>query len=273
MDAGRMQDSGGADTGMPDAGARDSGAADSGVIDSGLRDSGPVDAGTGKLDAGMVDPPDPRWTEDCPGVPSVLFCDQFEDGLTKWSYSVQTRGTATVSTSYKYDGSYSLRADTMASTSTSQSQARQGVKAFGHRKAGHLWARFFYYLPSYVNLTQKFSTGVISELEDPWLGFSVLIFPDGVGIESGGTANKVTTTFPRNQWVCIEMHVQIHASAGTFEFFMNGNPISSLTGLDTLPDKGYTSFELGVHYANFNQGAITTYADDVKLGTSRLGCQ
>jgi len=275
MDAGRMLDagmqgSGGTASGTPDSGARDSGAAGSGTIDSGVRDSGA--AGSGTIDAGTTDTPDPRWTEDCLGDPGVLFCDEFEAGLTKWSYPVQTRGTTGVSTNYQYKGSYSLRADTMASTSSSQSQARQGVKAFGHRKSGDLWARYFYYLPSYVTLTQKFSTGVISEYEQPWLGFSVLIFPDGIGIESGLMSRKVNTTFPRNQWVCIEMHVQIDATAGTFEFFMNGTPITSLTNINTLPAQGYTSFELGIHYANFNQGAITAYADDVKLGTTQRGC-
>jgi hypothetical protein len=265
MDAGRIPDSGGTDSVTSD-----SGPVDSGVLDSGVMDSGPVDSGT--IDAGTVDTPDPRWTEDCPGLPSVLFCDEFEDGLTKWNYSVINRGTATVSTNFKSKGSYALRADTMASTSNSQSQARQGVKAFGHRKSGDLWARYFYYLPSYVSVTQKFSTAVISEYEEPWLGFSVLIFPDGIGIESLSTSKKVNTTFPRDQWVCIEMHVQIDPLAGTFEFFMNGTHITSLVGMDTLPDQGYTSFELGVHYANFNQAAITTYADDVKLGTVRLGC-
>ena len=270
MDAGPMQGSGGMGSGTLDSGIQDSGPVDSGVIDSGVKDSGPIDSGA--IDAGSVDTPDPRWTEDCPGVPSVLFCDDFEDGLTKWNYSVLNRGTAIPSTNYASNGVNSLRADTMASTSNSQSKARQGVEAFGHRKSGDLWGRYFYYLPNYVSITQKVSTGVISELEDPWLGFSVLILPDGVGIESGATSKKVSTAFPRNQWVCIEMHVQIHASAGTFEFFINGMPMAALTGLDTLPDQGYTSFEVGVHYANFNQGAITSYADDVKLGTSRLGC-
>ena len=270
MDAGRMQGSGGTSSGTPDSGAQDSGVVDAGKADSAVLDSGKADSGT--IDAGAVDTPDPRWTEDCPGEPGVLFCDQYEDGLSKWSYSVITRGTALPSTNLSSKGSYSLRADTMASTSSSQSQARQCVKAFGHRKSGDLWARYFYYLPSYIKLTDKFSTGVISEFEDPWLGFSVLIFPDGVGIESGLEYRKVNTKFPPDQWVCVEMHVQIHDSAGMFEFFMNGTQIASLANIDTLPDQGYTSFDLGIHYANFNQGALTTYADDVKLGTTRLGC-
>jgi hypothetical protein len=113
--------------------------------------------------------------------------------------------------------------------------------------------------------------GVISEYEQPWFGFSVLVFPDGIGLENGDTSRKINTSFPRNQWVCIEMHVKIDATNGAFEFYMNGNKISSILG-DTLPDQGYTSFEVGIHYADFNQGAITTYTDDVKLGTGRLGC-
>jgi hypothetical protein len=275
MDAGPMQDAGATDAGATDAGTIDSGAADSGPMDAGVTDSGAPDAGpvdSGTPDSGTTDPVDPIWTEDCPNVPGVIFCDDFEGGLGKWDYTVHTRGSTAVSTDYKHGASYSFRASTSASTATSQSQARRGVKAFGHRKSGDLWARYFYYLPSSVSVTQKFSTGVISEYEQPWLGFSVLVFPDGIGIESLGTSRKVNTSFPRNQWVCIEMHVLIDPSAGAFEFFMNGSKITSLIAMDTLPDQGYTSFEVGVHYADFYQGAITAYTDDVKLGTSRLGC-
>lgn len=259
---------------MRDAAMSDSGGADSGAIDAGAQDSGLLDAGapdSSAKDSGSTDPVDPSWTEDCPGLPSVLFCDDFEDGLGKWDYQVHMRGSTGVSTDYKRAGGYSLRASTSASTSNSQSQARQGVKVFGHRKSGDLWARYFYYLPSSVTLTQKLSTGVISELEEPYFGFSVLIFPDGIGVENGGVSRRVNTPFPRNQWVCVEMHVQIHATDGAFEVYMNGSKVTSILG-DTLPDQGYTSFEAGVHYADFNQGAINAYTDDVRLGTARIGC-
>ena len=269
MDA-AMSDAGtAADSGMIDSGTSDSGPADSGTSDSGSADSGAPNSGTG--DPGTTDAVNPVWTEDCPGLPNVLFCDDFEDGLAKWDYAVHTRGSTAVTTDYKRAGSYAMRASTSASTASVRSQARRSVKALGHRKAGNLWARYYYYLPSSVTLTQKFSTGVISEYEDPWLGFSVLIFPDGIGLESGGNSRKISTTFPRDQWVCVEMHVQV-ASSGTFEFFMNGAPVISLSGLNTIPAQGYTLFEVGVHYANLNQGPITTYTDDVMLGTSRLGC-
>jgi hypothetical protein len=259
------------DAGMPDQSQPDSGVIDSGTTDAGTMDSGPIDSGT--TDSGADSGVDPRWTEDCPGVPGVLFCDDFEDNLAKWNYPVHMRGTTAVTMDYKRAGSYALRASTSESTASVQSQARRGVKAFDHRASGDLWARYYYYLPSSVTLTEKFSSGVISEYEDPFLGFSVLIFPDGVGLESRSTTRKITsTTFPRNQWVCVEMHVQIHASAGLFEFYLNGTQITAITGLDTLPDQGYTSFEIGVHYANFNQGPLTVYADDVMLGTTRLGC-
>jgi hypothetical protein len=262
LDAGRMLDAG-----TQDAAAADTGTVDAGMPDSGMIDSGMIDSGTTGSEV------DPLWTVDCPGIPGVLFCDDFEDGLTKWSYPVHIRGTTDVTTDYRRTTGYSMRANTSSSTATVQSAARRGVKAFAHRKSGDLWARYYYYLPSWVTLTEKLSSGVISEYEEPFMGFSVTIFPDGVGIESQSISRKVTTTtFPRNQWVCVEMHVQIDASAGKLEFFMNGSQVTSLIGLDTLPDQGYTSFEVGVHYANFNQGAITVYTDDVMLGTSRLGC-
>jgi hypothetical protein len=265
-DAGALMDSGANDAGMISV-MMDSGTVDSGTRDSGTTDSGTTDSGTTTSEV------DPRWTEDCPGVPSILFCDDFEDSLVKWSYPVHVRGSTAVTTDYKRMGSYALRASTSASTATEQSQARRGVRAYGGRKSGDLWARYYYYLPSSVTLSNRFSSGVISEYADPFFGFSLMIYPDGVGIESGAISRKTTTTtFPRDQWVCVEMHVQIHASAGLFEFYMNGSPAIALKNLDTLPEQGYTSFEIGVHYAPFNEGAITVYADDVKLGTSRVGC-
>jgi|GEM_PF-2258526 len=270
------------DAGLQDSGvltASDSGAADSAISDSGSdAETDPLDSGSDSgsdasvTDPGTTDPVEAKWTEDCPNMPGVLFCDDFEDGLAKWDYPVHVRGTTAVSTDAKHAGSYSLRSTTSASTTNQQAQARHGVKVFGHRKSGNLWARYYYYLPSSVTLTDKFSTGVISEYEDPWLGFSVLIFPDGIGLESRDTSRKISTTFPRNEWVCVEMHVVVHATAGVFEFFMNGDPVVGLSGINTVPAMGYTSFEVGVHYANFGQGAITSYTDDVKLGTARLGC-
>lgn len=269
-DGGDSGSGGGSGNGGTDAGdVLDAGMPDSGEPDSGLTDSGTTDSGT-------ADPVKPIWTEDCPGIPEVLFCDDFEDGdiSTKWDTPIHMRGSTARTTDQKHAGTYAMRATTSASTSTVQSRARLPVQALGHRKSGDLWARYFYYLPSSVTLTQKFSTGVISEHEDPFFGFSVVIYPDGVGLESGLQESKNTsTTFPRDTWVCVEMHVRVDASAGSFELYMDSTLIpTGFTSLDTLPDQGYTNFEIGVHYADFNQGAITVYTDDVKLGTSRLGC-
>jgi hypothetical protein len=279
-DAGGMQDAGMQDAAAPDAGKRDAGMVgmmdagmlDAGMLDAGMRDAGAIDAGM--VDSGFVSEVDPRWTEDCPGMTGVLFCDDFEDNsFAKWSYPVETQGTTSVSTVQRHGGTYALRARTSASTSSVQSKARQGVKAYDHRMSGDLWARYWYYLPNTINVTDKFSIGVISEYEDPYFGFSVVIFPDGVGLERGATQKKVSSpTFPRNQWVCVEMHVVIHPSAGMFELYLDSQHITSMVSEDSLPDRGYTSFEVGVHYANFNQGAVTAYVDDVRLGTSRLGC-
>jgi len=270
-DAAATPDAGTADAGASDAGTADAGAADAGPSDSGAPDAGPSDAGS--TDPGTTDPVDPAWTEDCPNMPGVLFCDDFESGFDKWDYSVHIRGSTAVTTDYKRGGTYSLRASTSASTSSQQSQARRSVKALGHRKTGDLWARYFYYLPSSVTLTQKISIGVISEYEDPFFGFSVLVYPDGVGLENGLVSRKTNiTTFPRDQWVCVEMHVLVDPSAGKFEVFLNGAQMTSLIAIDTEPDQGYSLFEVGVHYANLNQGPVTAYADDVMLGTRRLGC-
>ncbi len=41
---------------------------------------------------------------------------------------------------------------------------------------------------------------------------------------------------------------------------------------DTLPDMGYTSVDIGIHYADLGQGPVTAYVDDVIAGFQRYGC-
>lgn len=274
-DAAVLDASSGVDTGVTDptgsdASMSDSGMTDSGAIDSGVQDAGAVDSSL--PDPGTTDPVDPAWTADCPDEPGVLFCDGFENGLGMWGH-LHMRGSTAVSMDFERTGSYSMRASTSASTSNEQSQARRSVQVFGHRKSGELWARFYYYLPSSVVLTRKVSISVISEAEPPWLGFSVLITPTGLGLESLATERTISLTqFPRDQWVCVEMHVLVAPpSEGVFEYFLNGARIIG-ANMNTIPNQGYTNFELGVHYADYNQGSVTAYSDDVKLGTRRIGC-
>lgn len=275
-------DGGGAGNGATDGGMLDGGMPDAGEPDSGTTDSGSTDAGTTDCTT-TVEPVLAVWTEDCVGVPDVLFCDEFEDGTlrNKWPDNQNPRGSTARTTEEFHAGAYAMRASSSGSTATAESMAVRGVRAFRHTKSGELWARYFQFVPTTAEITNMVSIGTISDASSEatpagctsGFGFSVSIYPEGTGLEIGSQLyHNPELEFPRDTWVCVRMHVVINDSGGLIEAFIGDTQIAQVDGLDTLPDLGYTSFVIGVE-ANDNQGAVTMYSDDVQLSTSPIGCE
>lgn len=260
---GSMQD--GSDP-SKDASIQDSGASDGGPVDSGPEDAATPDAG---VDSGSVPT---KW---CPERTDAVICDDFESGtLTRWEYSISTNGTFALTTVNAHSGTSAVRATTQTST-TRNSEARRGTKAFDHVTSGDIWMRYWYYVPSSVSVNQGFSTCPIAEIEPPYFGFALQLRPSDVAIGVEATRYGSTTgntAFPRDQWVCVEIHTQIDASQGRFEAYLNGTLVVQSPLTDTLPDMGYTSVDIGIHYADLSQGPVTAYIDDVIAGFQRYGC-
>lgn len=231
-------------------------------IDSGSTDPGD-DAGAEPADGGAIDP--------CPDRSDALFCDGFEDpAFSRWSYAVVTNGTVTRSTTRVHSGAGSLRATT--SLSEEHSFARYGVRVFDHQKSGEVWLRYYYYLPSSSDVDATFSSGLIAEIEPPYFGISLLIRPDGLDLSTGSTFIRSTNVFPRDRWVCVELHVQIDAVAGIAEAYLDGSRLVRSSAMKTLPSNGYTNIDVGVHYTNPGQGPVEVFVDDVAAGDQRVGC-
>jgi hypothetical protein len=163
-----------------------------------------------------------------------------------------------------------LRATTGAAGSNNA--ARYGVAAFPHQKSGDIWLRYYYYIPSSTVVNPAFSTCVVSEIEPPYFGFSLVVLPSRVDIRVFDTAYQGTMAFPRDRWTCVELHVQIDAAAGRFEAYLDGALAVRSPATDTLPGMGYTSVDVGIHYTDPNQGPVEAYVDDVVATTARIGC-
>ncbi|HKU39913.1 MAG TPA: hypothetical protein VJR89_17255 [Polyangiales bacterium] len=288
-DAATAQDAG--ETPLRDAGAPDAGKA--GMKDAGAQpldggtdaavDAGPSDAG-GSIDAALADAAleDAAMVEDaavdagpvdpCAGRSDVSFCDGFEDPeLSNWNYPIAMNGELERSTDPVRSGSAALHASTGPSNGANAA-ARYGAKIFGHQTTGDVWARAWYYLPSSVTINTFFSTLLITEVEMPYFGCSVLVKPSRV--ELGGVTARFFTQapFPRDRWTCVELHIRIHASTGICEAYVDGMIATQSAMTDTLPAMGYTSLEVGIHYTEPNQGPVEVYVDDVAAGTARVGC-
>jgi hypothetical protein len=241
------------DTGLPNDGAMPS--MEDSSIDAAAQDSA--------VEGGPVD--------FCPERSDALFCDGFEDPeLARWSYTVTPNGTVARTTARFHSGAASLRATT--GPAAPDSAARYGAKPFGHQMSGDIWLRYYYYIPSSTVVTTAFSTCVIEEIEPPFFGFALLVRPSQVDIGTGNTFYHGTMAFPRDQWTCVELHVQIDPAAGFFEAYLNGALAVRSPAIDTLPDMGYSSVDVGIHYADAAQGPVEAYVDDVVAGNTRLGC-
>lgn len=245
---------------------------DSGSVDAAHHDDAgtPMDSGPEpEDDAGGTDAATPDL---CPGRDDAVFCDSFEDpDFSSWSYPVISNGKAEPSTDRRISGEHSLHATTgpaMAGTA-----ARWGVRAFDHQKSGDIWLRSYYYMPSSTVANPMFSTCVVAEIEQPYFGFSLAVFPSRVAIAHFEDFYQGTLPFPRDRWTCVELHVHIDTRAGISEAYFDGELAARTPEMDTVPDRGYTSVDVGIHYTAPEQGPVEVYVDDVVAGNTRVGCQ
>jgi hypothetical protein len=241
------------------------------------------DAGTpgaASIDSGTPDAAtNPEVVDLCPERADAIFCDGYEDAIdsdafnAKWQFKVDTGGTFLRATSPVHSGTGALKAMTTHDPNAN-SYARYGARVFPHLKAGNIWARAWYYIPSTFNITGDLSTLLISEIEPPYFGFSLVAQKTRMQIGSVGNhyPQKTDSTFPRDRWVCVELHVQISPTNGVFEAYVDGALTVYVANLNTLPAMGYRTVEAGIHYTNPAQGDSVLYVDDVVAGYVRLGC-
>ena len=298
VDAGSATaDSGSGDGSGPDAGSMDAESSDAGSSDSSLGDAAPNDAATpndaapdaaapsdaapddaaandaAPNDAALSDAAvgDGGPTNFCPDGSAALFCDGFEDPtFSRWSFKVLSNGTLTRSTTRSRTGAGSLRATTGAASAGTA--ARYATEVLARQMSGEIWLRYYYYLPSSTLVNTFFSAGVVSEISPPYDGFALIVHATRVDIAALGITYTGTLQFPRDRWTCVELHVQIDPTAGIYEAYLDGMLAVRSSPTDTLPADGYTSAEVGVHYADVAQGPLDVYVDDVVVANTRIAC-
>jgi len=210
-------------------------------------------------------------SEFCPERSGAIFCDGFEDpAFARWSYPVITNGTLARSTDRKRTGDASLRATTGAPGL--ENQARYATNELGALKSGDLWMRYYYFVPGSVVVTSHFSAGVMSELQEPYAGFSLIVRAARVDLSTMAGSVEGTIAFPRDRWVCVELHVKIDPTAGLFEAYLDEELAVRSGAVNSVPAAGFRNAEVGIHYAEETQGPVEAFVDDVVIGRTRMGC-
>jgi hypothetical protein len=122
---------------------------------------------------------------------------------------------------------------------------------------------------------QHFSVGTMTEAAMPYDGFEFRILPMSVDINSssGVFPGMPMKTFPRDRWVCVELHVSIDATDGLFEAYLDGVLAVTSGHVKSLPADGFTAAEVGVKYAGAMQGPVEVYVDDVAVARTRIPCE
>lgn len=232
----------------------------------------PYDAGMSVPDAGAADSGMPVVYELCPEMPGMLFCSGFEEAGARWTSFKSTNGSTTPLTTLPRTDEYSLVTVTYGPAALSE--ARWTSEVLNKQKSGEAWMRFYNFIPSSVTVNEYFSVGFMSESAAPYDGFEFRVLPAGVDINApgGAIAGIANVTFPRNAWVCVEMHVVIDDNAGFYEAYLNGTLAVKSGTRDTLPADGYTAAQIGIHYAGPNQNMVQVFVDDVVIARSRIGC-
>lgn len=248
--------------------------------DSGLSGGAGGSGGTSTLmDAGTTDAGSDAGTDAatqnnrCPERTDAVLCDNFDDGLfNRWDYKLDTYGVLSQSTSPVRSGGSLHAATTRADL---ESQARWCASVLDKQKSGDIWLRYYNYLPSSVVITSHFSSGVISELQEPYWGVWTAVQSNRVDIgTSFDSFYQGDQAFPRDRWVCVELHIKVDPTAGQLELFLDGTRVAySPNPLNTVPAMGYTNAEVGIHYAETTQGPVEVYTEDVVLARQRVPCQ
>lgn len=249
---------------VPQDGGMD--AAVGGELDAATRDAGMEDAAIrdAAMEAGTIDP--------CIGRTDLEFCGGFE-GSEAWSSSLGVNATATVTDERAHAGSFSLHL-TSGAASSSPKYARRDALVFNGQSSGNIWARAFLYLTSATVIDANTALAVLrlSEDESPYGGCSFVIRTDYVELAGVSTRYRALSPFPRDKWTCVELHVEIDATAGWCNAYVDSSQASQSHQMDTLPDGGYGMVSVGMELVNSAQGPIDLYIDDVAADYTRIGC-
>jgi hypothetical protein len=231
------------------------------------------------LDDGMVaDSPEvpvdapPVVAESCKVTkPGVLLCEDFEEPSVSWDYTIFDQGSAARSIVRAANGFASLEANINGSNNFKA--ARWGKNnVLPSLTGGDLYIREWIYLASPTVVTDQLSILVAGNQVDPFPSVNLLLRPgqSEVGVEGQGI--NVDFEFPRDKWVCVQLHVVIDDANGSIELAIDGQPVIDSMGGDTAVAGGYTNLDAGFHYATPTQSAARMFVDEIVADTSPISC-
>jgi len=140
---------------------------------------------------------------------------------------------------------------------------------------GALYARWYAFLPSGLSMSQYL---IMLEL---WPGdWAQRVTVEGVGDDrlevyqgtTGATLVSAAGTFPRDRWVCLELGLELSATAGAASLSADGVQLVAQSSLANLPSSPIDEVVLSAVPYTDAVGVDLTL-DDLVVGTEPIGCE
>jgi hypothetical protein len=191
--------------------------------------------------------------------------------MVPWDYAIVDFGRADVTTTRAYRGAHALEIETSAIAD--YKSARWGKNfLFASLAAGDIYVRAFYWMSSATVITDQVSVMLIGHYAPPYPSAFAVLVPSELTLNVSGISARSGFEFPRDRWVCLQLHVFIDATVGYGEVSIDGVQVMRTPVGDSTVTGGYTNMDIGVHYATPAQQAVTMWIDEVVADTSPISC-
>jgi hypothetical protein len=206
-------------------------------------------------------------------VPGALLCESFDAPLPAGDsvcYSGSTTGS--IEDCLVHQGAGAIRFQTDTTGGYGQAFMRLSTPV----AAGPLYARFYAYVPSSVTVPSWFlmlelwnqdasSDGKISVEVITNDAFEISLAPNNSNHPAA--ANSLV----RDQWMCIELALDVAATGGTASLSVNGTTVINQTGVVTLPPNPISV--VVVESMTSTATPVDLAIDDLVVATQPIGCQ
>jgi hypothetical protein len=83
-----------------------------------------------------------------------------------------------------------------------------------------------------------------------------------------------STTFhiPRDEWFCLQVHVEVATGAGAITILVDGVPALNQRGMNTRPGAGIHLLRVGIDWSSLQTEPFDFYVDGLVLATTNVDC-
>jgi hypothetical protein len=206
------------------------------------------------LDGGTNDAPSalPKRCADA----GLLFCDDFEQGLGKWTKEATDGGLVEIVAAPKRSGN-ALHARVEASTTAIDAILRQTISVTNFH------VRFWAYLDAPLPATSIYPVVSLTKIQIELRETNTLLVNQFADPKFFGRAPDAV---PIDKWFCVEWKVF------SLETTLRVDGTAQIQWTDGGVNSSTTRVDLGLSRTNANTAAAQIWIDDIAIGNAEIGC-